>query len=225
MTSLDELLAAAAASTVTPSLTDLLRELSPADPATAIRESAAGALGHLTCRAAVQALAVGEPPDSAATEALLAGISSQRSLLTLNDSVDGLLESGEFVAQFGQPLCDALLRGHAETLDTKPILAAGFLEGALRLAIVDAARPIRVLGALELDDIAHVSVEYAERLPRLIGAALDRWGMEEALVSTLRQDLDGLEPFQMRPPTPRSNTGWISCAALATQTRPAPSRC
>ncbi|WP_431884242.1 hypothetical protein [Micromonospora gifhornensis] len=192
MNTLESLLAEAAETDITPALTLLLRDLVAEDPATTIRDTAAGPVGHLACRATVRALEDGEALEPATIEAVLAGVGSQRSLLTLNDAIDALLGSGQFVNQFGQRLCDALLRGHANTLNDRPLLAAGHLEGALRLAIVGAARPIRVIGALELDDVSHIDPEYAERLPRLIGAALDRWGADEAVTLTLRQDLDSL---------------------------------
>ncbi|MBQ0990711.1 hypothetical protein KBX08_11480 [Micromonospora sp. H61] len=189
---LDQLLADAAAQDTAPPLTELLRRLPTDGQTNAIRDSAAGPLGHLTCQSTAHALEIGTLPGSEIVDALLTGLTHQRSLLTLNDAVDALLNSGPFVQQFGQRLCDALLRGHTDALDQQPLLAAGHLEGALRLAIVKAARPVRVLSALELDDVTRIDPEYAERLPRLLGAALDRWGTDENLAPPLRQDLDSL---------------------------------
>ena len=192
MNALDEQLARAESDDSAPALGDVLRDIPEADRSDVVRDSVAGPLGHLLCKAATRALASGEPPDTELIDALLAGMTSQHSLLTLNDAVDTLLDSGPFVQQFGQRLCDALLNGRKSSLEQQPLLAAGYMEGALRLAIANAAKPMRVLGALELEDVSEIDAEYAERLPRLIGAALDRWGNDENLAPALRQDLDSL---------------------------------
>lgn len=195
MIALDERLARAAAQTSIQSLTELARNLPGEDRSAAIRDSAAGPFGHVLCRALIRDLEerrTGGASRQATVDAVLNGLTAQRSLLALNDAIDVLLDSTSFVQQFGPLLCDALLRGHASALDQQPLLAAGHLEGALRLAIVDAVRPFRVLGALELTAVPHLDPEYAERLPRLLGAALDRWGDDENVAHPLRQDLDSL---------------------------------
>ncbi len=175
-----------------PPLTRLLTELEADDATSQIRDSAAGPLAHLLCHASARAVEEDGDLDQDTLLALLGGLSRQRRLLALNDSVDALLNSGPFVGHYGQRLCDALLRGHRATLDSSPMVAAGFLEGALRLAIANAAKPLKVLGALEVDQAADLSPDYAERLPRLIGAALDKWGEEDAVASTLHEGLSSL---------------------------------
>ncbi len=192
MVALDELLAQTAADGAAPSLADLVRELPVDELSTTIRDSAAGPLGHLLCRAAIRTLDGDQGADRAAIDAILRGITRQRSLLTLSDTIDVLLDSGSFVGRFGKGLHDALMQGHAGAIDRQPLLAAGHLEGALRLAIVGAVRPFRVLDALDLSDVTQLDPEYAERLPRLIGAALDRWGDDDSVATPLRHDLDNL---------------------------------
>lgn len=195
MVALNERLAQAAAQTSIQSLTELARDLPDGDRSAAIRDSAAGPFGHVLCRALIRDLEErrnGESTRQVTVDAVLNGLAIQRSLLALNDAIDVLLDSTTFVQQFGQSFCDALLRGHAHALGQQPLLAAGHLEGALRLAIVNAARPFRVLGALELAPVPYLDPEYAERLPRLLGAALDRWGDDENVAPPLRQDLDSL---------------------------------
>lgn len=190
---LDEHLARVASHDVVPALSDVLRDIPVPEWPAAIRDCAAGPLGSVICKAATRALESGEQPAPDLIDALLSGITSQPSLLALNDAVDALLDSGPFVQQFGQRLCDALLRGRTSSMSQRPLLAAGYLEGALRLAIANAARPTRVLTALELEDLSELNAEYAERLPRLIGAALDRWGDDENLAPALRKDLQSLQ--------------------------------
>lgn len=171
MNGLEQGLTHGAADLAVPPLSRLLAHLKVGDVTSEIRDSAAGPLAHLLCQAAARAVEEDGGLDPDTLLALLGGLSLQHRLLALNDSVDALLSSGPFVRRYGQQLCDALLRGHRATLDSRPMVAAGFLEGALRLAIADAAKPLKVLGALEVDEAASLNPDYAERLPRLIGAA------------------------------------------------------
>ena len=119
------------------------------------------------------------------------GLPAQRSLLALAATVDELLAWPPVVDAHGRQLHDALLRDLAALVDSHPLIAASRLEGALRLAIADAVPPFTVLGALT-GAASGRPEEFTEALPRLLGAAMDRWAGEPAITAPLRDALDRL---------------------------------
>jgi hypothetical protein len=96
------------------------------------------------------------------------------------------------VRSHGGPLQDSLLAGHRLAQGARPLLAAAFLEGALRVAVTGAGDPLTVLATLAVADPTTAEPEYAERLPRLIGIALDRWSGEPTAATALRRTLQAL---------------------------------
>jgi hypothetical protein len=62
----------------------------------------------------------------------------------------------------------------------------------LRVAITGAGNPLAVLATLAADDPTSVEPGYAERLPRLIGVALDQWSDQPIVADPLRQALRAL---------------------------------
>ncbi|MFI5845689.1 hypothetical protein ACIA8K_38900 [Catenuloplanes sp. NPDC051500] len=180
--SLDHLLAAADRMP----LTNLLSAVT-GDSTKELEQAAAGPLAALLCRAVVRQ----DTPDDLVI-ALLRGLERQSSLLALLDATDELLGSDSVVAAFGSQLHASFLTGHAAALCSRPIVASSFAEGALRLAIGGTGNPLRTLVALTPSDVDALDPDYAERLPRLIGAALDRWGLEPSVGEALRETLSNL---------------------------------
>jgi hypothetical protein len=183
---LERQLAEAALADDGPALRIVVARSGTSDGLGAVRRSAAGPLAHLLCRAAVR----DEP--GPLVDAVITGLAEQRSLLALTDAVDELLASESFVRAHGASLQDSLLAGERATRQTHPLVAAGFLEGALRVAITEAGNPLTVLATLAADDPMSVEPGYAERLPRLIGVALDHWSGQSVVADRLRQTLRAL---------------------------------
>jgi hypothetical protein len=104
-----------------PPLRRLLADLGTSEATATIRDSAAGSLGHLVCQACARALEEEGDLGPGALSALPGGLRLQHSLLTLDGSVDALLDSGPFVSRYGQQLCDTLLRRHDDVLNSQPI--------------------------------------------------------------------------------------------------------
>ncbi|GAA2523049.1 hypothetical protein [Winogradskya humida] len=123
---------------------------------------------------------------------VLEGIAGQRSMLELLDTTDVLLGSGAFVRAYGARLHSCLLRGHDLCVATNPILATAFAEGALRLAVAGHGKALRTLTLLTPDRVTDLDPDYAERLPRLVGAALDVWGLDRTIGQDLRATLTAL---------------------------------
>ncbi|MFC7246934.1 hypothetical protein ACFQO7_31030 [Catellatospora aurea] len=193
MNALEQRLADAASSDSIPPLHELLADLQLPDDASELLAAASGPLAPFACRASVQTVETTGSLEPDLLRSVLAGITQQSSLLALMEATDALLDSGHFVKLFGQQLCDAMLAGHANSLTTRPLIAAGHIEGALRLAMASQARPLKVLGALEFNDAEDLDSDYAERLPRLLGAALDRWADDPSISQTIRQSLISLK--------------------------------
>ncbi|GAA2354094.1 hypothetical protein GCM10009854_35150 [Saccharopolyspora halophila] len=119
------------------------------------------------------------------------GLGGQPSLLALTGALDELLAEPVVVRTHGTRLHDVLLRDLTAAIEQNPLLAAGRLEGAVRLAISDAVAPFGVLD--ELTDFGPGTPEdFTEPLPRLLGAAMDRWAGEAAITAPLREALDRL---------------------------------
>jgi hypothetical protein len=194
VTPLDALLADTAAAGAAPVLADLVGHLDPTEVSPAMTSSAAGPFAHLLCQAAIRDLAAsGAVPEGPLT-ALLSGLARQRRLLPLLDAIDVLLADPPFVDRYGDRLCAALLMGRDMALRAgRPLTATGFVEGALRLALIGMGSPLLVLDRLCRYRPGSQPVDYLERLPRLVGAALDQWGGEETIGRELRATLVALQ--------------------------------
>ncbi|MBB4752190.1 hypothetical protein [Actinoplanes lobatus] len=118
--------------------------------------------------------------------ALLRGLSAQTSALALLDATDELLASASFVEPYGISLHRAFLAG---VPTARPLVAAAIAEGALRLALGGHGDVLRTVIMLTPNDLGELDTDYLDRMPRLLGAALDMWGTErsvsESLLSTL----------------------------------------
>ncbi|MFC4071300.1 hypothetical protein [Actinoplanes subglobosus] len=185
---LDLLLAAADDRT---RLADLLAVLD-GDRLVELERSVAGPLAFLACRKFVHGADDNGALDSDLAEALLRGVAQQTGMLALLESIDELLASAAFRRQYGTRAQATFLAGHNATRNTHPLVAAAFAEGALRLALNGTVSPLRILVALTSPDVRDLAPEYAERLPRLLGAALDQWGTDRATGPALREALSGL---------------------------------
>ncbi|WP_203823614.1 hypothetical protein [Actinoplanes palleronii] len=155
-------------------------------PAPEIERCAAGPLAPLLCATLVQQLAEpgGAAPDD--VTALLRGLTQQHSVLALLDATDELLGSVAFVESYGVRLHRAFLTGASAA---RPLVAGAFAEGALRLAITGVGDIMRTVVMVTPDAVDDLDPDYAERLPRLIGAALDVWGGERAISESLLRTL------------------------------------
>lgn len=152
---------------------------------------AAGPLAPVLAKALTGA-AVRDPAGRRAELAeFVDGLPEQRSLLALAATVDELLAWPPVVEAHGGQLHHALLRDLEPLVDSHPLLAASRLEGALRLAIADAVPPFTVLGQLTAFAPGRPE-DFTEALPRLLGAAMDRWAGEPAITAPLRDALDRL---------------------------------
>ncbi|MDQ7810570.1 hypothetical protein Q5425_43180 [Amycolatopsis sp. A133] len=116
---------------------------------------------------------------------------TQQSLLALASSLDELLASPITVDTQGTQLHNVLLRDLAPLIHSNPLLAASRLEGAVRLAVAGAVTPFGVLGHLTALP-SDAPDEFTERLPRLLGAAMDRWANEATIAAALHAALDHL---------------------------------
>jgi hypothetical protein len=157
-----------------------------------LERSAAGPLAPLICRSLTGELARPGTVPEEFIAAILAGLTRQASVLALMDAIDELLTSATFVESYGVRLHRALLTGHAAALNPRPMVAAVFAEGALRLAISGRGHVLRTLELLTPDEVTALDHDYAERLPRLIGVALDVWGADRSAGEALRDTLASL---------------------------------
>ncbi|MFE2317253.1 hypothetical protein ACFXC8_29735 [Streptomyces sp. NPDC059441] len=106
----------------------------------------------------------------------------------VTSSLETLLGSAATTKALARPLNGALLDGFTEQIGRGPLLAAARLEGAVRLAASDAVSPYRVWDLLE-ELPADGPEDFLERLPRVLGVALDCWAQQETRVSTAVRDL------------------------------------
>jgi hypothetical protein len=187
MTALAERLAVVAGDGAVASWAEL-DELAVADHA---EEIAASPLAPVLAQALAAAAGLSPPGWDGASANFVTGLSNQTSLLALASSLEELLASPTTVQTHGARLHDALLDGLTVAIADNPLLAAGRLEGAVRLAVADAVTPFAVLGRLTSPS-NDAPEEFAERLPRLLGAVMDRWADNSAFVEPIRQALDQL---------------------------------
>jgi hypothetical protein len=191
LSELDDLLAAAGQKDDAVPLAVLLSAVT-GSPADELEGSAAGPLAPLACRFLTYELSQqGTVPDDTVA-AILDGLSQQTSVLALLDATDELLSSMAFVDLFGLRMHRAYLSGHAAALARQPMVASVYTEGALRLAVSGRGHKLRTLELLTVDDVTMLDDDYVERLPRLIGVALDAWGTDQAAGEALRETLSSL---------------------------------
>jgi hypothetical protein len=175
-----------------PPLGDLMHRLT-GPHSDELARCAAGPFAHLACRSLVCELSGRRPVPDSWVATIVAGLARQTGLLALLDSTDELLASPEFVRSYGPRLHATFLRAHASALGTSPLVAAAFIEGALRLAIAGFGNVLRTLAILTPVDVAAFDLDYVERLPRLLGAALDVWATDRSSGPALRETLSALQ--------------------------------
>ncbi len=154
-------------------------------------EVAASPLAPVLAHALAEVAGAGTVGWQTATASFIEGLTGQQSLLALVSSLDELLASPVTVEEQGTLLHDVLLRDLASLIHSHPLLAAGRLEGAVRLAVAGAVTPFGVLGHLTAPP-SNAPEEFTERLPRLLGAAMDRWANETTIATSLWSALDQL---------------------------------
>ncbi|CAG7651184.1 hypothetical protein [Actinacidiphila bryophytorum] len=157
-----------------------------------VAEVAAGPYAPLLAEAVAAAFDQTDPVWAQAASLFPAGFAGQGSLLALTGALETLLGSSAATTALAGPLNTVLLDGLADAIARAPMLAAARLEGAVRLAAANAVRPWRVWEALEQLP-ADGPEDFTERLPRILGVALDCWAQQEATVSaTVRTLLEQL---------------------------------
>ncbi|MFH9016139.1 hypothetical protein ACH4C6_32760 [Streptomyces sp. NPDC017943] len=161
----------------------------PADTVRAqVPEVAAGPLAPLLAEAIVHAFDAADGAWKQAAAAFPTGFAQQSSVLALTSSLETLLGSPATAKALAKPLNGALLDGLTEQVEHGPLLAAARLEGAVRLAASDAVKPYQVWDILE-ELPADGPEDFLERLPRVLGVALDCWAQQESRVSTAVREL------------------------------------
>nr|MDT0521335.1 hypothetical protein [Streptomyces sp. DSM 41633] len=162
--------------------------LPPDDVRDQVPEVAAGPLAPLLAEAIVHAYDAADDAWNQAASAFPTGFAQQSSVLALTSSLETLLRSAATTKALAKPLNGALLDGLTEQVEDVPLLAAARLEGAVRLAASDAVKPYRVWDILE-ELPADGPEDFLERLPRILGVALDCWSQQESRVSTAVREL------------------------------------
>ncbi|MFJ4790811.1 hypothetical protein [Streptomyces sp. NPDC088794] len=161
----------------------------PADTVrTQVPDVAAGPLAPLLAEAIVHTYDAADAAWKQAAAAFPAGFAQQSSVLALTSSLETLLGSAATTKALAKSLNGALLDGFTEQVEEGPLLAAARLEGAIRLAASDAVSPYQVWDILE-ELSADGPEDFLERLPRLLGVALDCWAQQETRVSTAVREL------------------------------------
>ena len=150
-----------------------------------------------------------------AIEAFSRGLAAQRSVLALADSVDELLGDPAVARVAAEGIHGLLLHDPDPIINTSPHLAATRLEAALRVALAGSGTPYLVLHRLTTvpDDAPD---EYAEAIPRLIGAALDAWGANASLTAPL---VDALRVLRAHQAAAADATFELACDTLRTALR------
>jgi hypothetical protein len=148
-------------------------------------------------------------------EAFSRGLAAQRSVLALADTVDELLADPAVASVAAGGIHGQLLRDLDLLITTSPHLAATRLEAALRVALAGSGTPYLVLHRLTTvpDDAPD---EYAEAIPRLIGAALDAWGTNVSLTTPL---VDALRVLRSHEAATADATFELACDTLRTALR------
>lgn len=152
---------------------------------------AAGPLAPVLAHALTEVASAGAEEWQTATASFIDGLTDQQSLLALASSLDELLANPTTVEAQGVQLHNILLRDLAPLIYTNPLLAAGRLEGAVRLAVAGAVAPFGVLSHLTAPP-SDAPGEFTERLPRLVGAAMDCWANEATIATSLHATLHQL---------------------------------
>ncbi|WP_067502029.1 hypothetical protein [Actinoplanes sp. TFC3] len=155
--------------------------------------AAEGPLAPLVCRSLARDVTESGPVAERLATAVLTGLSRQDSMLAVLDASDELLTVPAIVRTYGRRLVESFLAGHAAALVSHPMIAATFAEGAVRLAVAGAGSPFGALAVLTPAAVGELDPDYAERLPRLIGVALDLWGLDPAIADPLRAALTTLQ--------------------------------
>ncbi|MFE3269955.1 hypothetical protein [Streptomyces sp. NPDC059215] len=153
-----------------------------------VPEVAAGPLAPLLAEAVTHAFDAADTAWEPAAAAFPSGIARQTSVLALTSSLETLLGSPATAKALANSLNRALLDGLTEQVEQVPLLAAARLEGAVRLAASDSVKPYQVWDILE-ELPADGPEDFLERLPRVLGVALDCWAQQESRVSTAVREL------------------------------------
>lgn len=146
-----------------------------------VPEVAAGPLAPLLAEAIVHAYDAADGARKQGAAAFPSGFARQSRVLALTSSLETLLGSPATAKALAKPLNGALLDGLTEHVEHGPLLAAARLEGAVGLAASDAVSPYQVWDILE-ELPADGPEDFLERLPRVLGVALDCWAQQEAHV-------------------------------------------
>lgn len=147
---------------------------------------AAGPFAPFLAEALAHAFDHDDQPLAAAEFA--AGLADQTSVLHLTGALETLLASTTTVTAMAKPLHDVLLAGVAGSVAQSPLLAAARLEGTVRLAVSKAVTPFALWAALE-NLPSNAPEDFDERLPRVLGVALDCWSGESAVADAIRAQL------------------------------------
>lgn len=150
-----------------------------------------------------------------AVEEFSRGLAAQRSVLALADTVDELLADPAVASAAAVGIHGLLPRDPDPLITTNPHLAATRLEAALRVALAGSGTPYLVLHRLTTipNDAPD---EYAEAIPRLIGAALDAWGADTSLTTPL---VDALRVLRAHHAATADATFELACDTLRTALR------
>lgn len=106
--------------------------------------------------------------------ALVAGFEQNTNPAVVADAVDSLLRDEEIRADLGPELLEVLARRGVTDRVSHPLVSAYCLEGALRLALAGCGTKYKVLAAFT--DLTGVEPpQFAAKVARLIGAAIDVW--------------------------------------------------
>ncbi|MFD7596299.1 hypothetical protein ACFV6D_25095 [Kitasatospora sp. NPDC059812] len=153
--------------------------------ATEAGPTAAGPMAPLLAEAIVDAFERADTPWTDAAAAFPQALAGQVSFLHLTTTLQTLLSSPAATGAWAKPLNTTLLADLPTAVQTTPLVAAARLEGAVRLAASQAVSPYRVWEAL--DELPLDGPEdFLERMPRLLGVALDCWSDQEPVAGTVR---------------------------------------